>query len=173
MEDKTDLIENNKLKLQSLNSKCISRRLQREFISMYKLYDEIQIEESLTTENFINVIVYELVDNKIVCYKFLIKNNYPFVCPTVFLNNRTYKSFLYGKTKYEDIHLKKIAGLTCLCCRSLTCTDNWSPRHTLTNIIDEIKYYKKIKKGLVLKIITDKIKFKYLIEDIDLFTWVF
>ena len=35
------------------------------------------------------------------------KNNYPFVCPTVFLNNRTYKSFLYGKTKYEDIKAPK------------------------------------------------------------------
>jgi hypothetical protein len=173
MEDKTDLIENNNLKLQSLNSKCISRRLKREFISMYKLYDEILIEESLTSDNVINVIVYELVDNKIVCYKFLIKNNYPFVCPTIFLNNRPYKSFLYGKTKYEDIHLKKFADLNCLCCASLTCLDNWSPRNTLNNIIDEIKYYKKIKRDLVFKIITDVIKFKYLIDDINLASWLF
>ena len=61
MEDKTDLIENNKLKLQSLNSKCISIILQREFISMYKLYDEIQFELSENSNEF-NVIVYEFID---------------------------------------------------------------------------------------------------------------
>ena len=99
MENKTDLIENNNLKLQSLNFKCISRRLKREFISMYKLYDEILIEESLTSDNVINVIVYELVDSKRVCYKFFIKNNYPFVCPAIFLNNRPNKTFLYCKTQ--------------------------------------------------------------------------
>jgi len=172
MENKTDLIENNNLKLELLSSKCVSRRLKREFISMYKLYDKIMIESNQITSAF-NVIVYELIDNKSVCYKFTINHNYPFIAPIVFLNNRTYKTFLCGKTKYEDIHLKKFTGLNCLCCASLTCLDNWSPRHTLTNLIDEIKYYKKIKRDLVFKIITDVIKFKYLIDDIDLASWLF
>ena len=172
MEDKTDLIENNKLKLQSLNSKCISRRLQREFISMYKLYDEIQFELSEISNEF-NVIVYEFIDKKRLCYKFVIGISYPFTAPTIFLNNRPYKSFLFGKTKYEIINLKKLNGIDCFCCDSLTCRDNWSPKHTLTNIIDEIKYYKKIKKDLVLRIIIDIIKRKYLIEDIELCSWLF
>jgi hypothetical protein len=172
MEDKTYLIENNNLKLELLSSKCVSRRLKREFISMYKLYDEIIIESSQNTSD-INVIVYELIDKKKVCYKFVIGRNYPFIAPTVFLNNKTYRSFLFSKTKYEDINFKKLSGIDCLCCASLTCTDNWSPRETLNNIIDEIKYYKKIKKDIVFKIITDIIKRKHLIEDIDLCSWLF
>jgi len=172
MEDKTDLIENNNLKLELLSSKCVSRRLKREFISMYKLYDEIIIESTQITNDF-NVIVYELIDNKRVCYNFIINHNYPFIAPTVFFNNKTYRSFLFSKTKYEAINLKKLNGIDCLCCVSLTCKDNWSPRHTLTNLIDEIKYYKKIKRDLVFRIIVDIIKRKHLIEDIDLCSWLF
>jgi hypothetical protein len=173
MEDKTDLIKNNKSKLQSLNNKCISKRLEREFNSMYKLYDEIIIEESLASVDFVNVIVYELVDNKIVCYKFVINHSYPFICPAVFLNNQPYRNFLVSKTNYEHSNLKKLTGIGCFCCHSLTCTDNWSPRYTLNNIIDEIKHYKKIKKSLFFRIITGIIKRKYLIEDIDLISWLF
>jgi hypothetical protein len=172
MEEKTDLIENNNLKLELLNIKCTSKRLKREFISMYKLYDEVFVE-LIPNSNEFNVIVYEFIDNKRVCYKFVIGINYPFVAPTIFLNYRTYRNFLFNKTSYEAIHLKKLKGINCLCCHSLTCTSNWSPRHTLTNIIDEIKYYKKIKKHLVLKIMMDIIKRKYLIDDIDLASWLF
>ena len=167
MENKTDLM------MRSLACKTsIYRRLQRELTSMSKFYDEFTIEEGKTSGE-INVIIYELIDNKIVCYKFVINQNYPFVCPAVFLNNRPYKSFLYGKTNYEYINLKKNFGIECLCCESLTCNANWSPKETLNNIINEIKHYKKIKKNLVYKIIIDIIKRKYLIEDIDLTSWFF
>lgn len=172
MEDKTDLIENNNLKLEGLNINCASKRLKREFNSMYKLYDEVFIE-LIPNSNEFNVIVYEFIDNKKVCYKFVIGINYPFNAPNIFLNNRTYRNFLFSKTSYEVIHLKKLKGINCICCNSLTCRDNWSPRYTLTDIIDEIKYYKKIKKDLVLKIIMDIIKRKYLIDDIDLSSWFF
>jgi hypothetical protein len=172
MEDKTDLIENNNLKLELLSSKCVSRRLKREFTTMYKLYDAITVELNENSLE-IDVIIYELIDKKKVCYKFVIGRNYPFIAPTVFLNNHTYKKLLASKTKYEVNNLKKLYNIDCLCCVSLTCTNNWSPREMLHNIIDEIKYYKKIKKVLVFKIIADIIKRKYLIEDIDLCSWLF
>jgi len=172
MENNADLIKNNNLKMESLTLKSIYRRLQRDLTSMYKLYDKITVEEGNTSNEF-NVIIYELVDEKIICYKFVIKHNYPFACPAVFLNNRPYKSFLFGKTNYEYINLKKNFGIDCLCCESLTCNENWSPKQTLNSIIDEIKHYKKIKKNLVFKIIIDIIKRKYLIEDVDLTSWLF
>jgi hypothetical protein len=172
MENKINLIKNNNLMMSSFACKSIYTRLQRELTSMSKFYDEIIIEEGKTSGE-INVIIYELIDNKIVCYKFVINQNYPFVCPVVFLNNRPYKSFLFGKTNYEFINLKKNCGIECFCCESLTCSVNWSPKETLNNIINEIKHYKKIKKNLVFKIIIDIIKRKYLIEDIDLTSWLF
>ena len=45
--------------------------------------------------------------------------------------------------------------------------------YILNNLIDEIKYYKNIKKNLVFKIFTKYIKFKYLIEDIDINSFLF
>jgi len=171
MENNTDLIQNNNFILQTVQSKCISKRLNRELISMYKLYDEVNIELNQNS-NEICVNVYEIVDNKKVWYKFAISPNYPFVCPTVFLNNRKYKSLLISKTSYEITHLKKLKGIDCFCCKSLTCSDNWVPSSKLNDIIDEIKYFKKMKKDLILKIFADKIKLKYLVADIDLDAWL-
>ena len=163
------MMEKNNYILDSLtSSKCISRRLKREFISMYDLYQEINVE--LTQKpNEICVNVYDFG----VSYKFIIGVNYPFVCPTVFLNNRNYKQILGSKTNYEITYLKKLTGVDCLCCRSLTCSEKWAPNNKLNDIINEIKYFKKIKRDLVFKILTDKIKDKYLNSDIDLISWLF
>ena len=70
---------------------------------------------------------------------------------------------LFNKTVYEMEHLKQISGKDCLCCSSLTCTHNWSPGYNLNFLINEIKYYKNIKKNLVFKIFIKYIKLKYLI----------
>lgn len=170
MEHNTELIQNNNFILQMVQSKCISKRLNRELISMYKLYDEVNIELNQNS-NEICVNVYEIVDNKKVWYKFAISPNYPFVCPSVFLNNHKYKSLLASKTSYEITYLKKLKGIDCFCCSSLTCSNNWAPSSKLNDIINEIKYFKKMKKDLILKIFADKIKLKYLVADIDLDSW--
>jgi hypothetical protein len=169
MANKNDMMEKNNSILESFTgSKCISRRLKNEFISMYQLYQVINVELTQKS-NEICVNTYDFG----VSYKFVIDVNYPFVCPTVFYNNRNYKQILVSKTNYEITYLKKLTGIDCLCCRSLTCSEKWAPNNKLNDIINEIKYCKKIKRDLVLKIITDKIKDKYLNSDIDLFSFLF
>lgn len=172
MENKTDLIKNNNSNIDLFASNCISKRLKREFINMYNLYDEVIVELS-QKPNILNVVVYEYIDKKRVCYKFDINMNYPFHSPVVFLNNTPYITFLLHKTKYEEKYLKKLNGVDCLCCSSITCHYNWYPKNTLNDVIKEIKYYKKVKKDLVLKILLDKIKLQYLIDDIELEGWLF
>jgi hypothetical protein len=169
MENKLDIIENNNFILDTLSiSKCISRRLKREISIMCQIYQEINVE--LTQKS--NEICVNVHDFGI-SYKFIIGLNYPFVCPTVFLNNRKYKQILTNKTNYEITYLKKLTGVDCLCCNSLTCSEKWAPNNKLNDIINEIKYFKKIKRDLVFKILTDKIKVKYLNSDIDLISWLF
>lgn len=169
MEKKLDIIENNNFILDTLSiSKCISRRLKREFSIMCKLYQKVYVELTQKS-NEICVNVYDFG----ISYKFTIGINYPFVCPTVFLNNHKYKQILANKTNYEITYLKKLTGIDCLCCNSLTCSEKWAPNNNLNDIINEIKYFKKIKRDLVFKIITDKIKEKYLNSDIDLISWLF
>jgi hypothetical protein len=163
MENKLDIIENNNFILDTLSiSKCISRRLKRETSIMCQLYQEINVE--LTQKS--NEICVNVHDFGI-SYKFIIGLNYPFVCPIVFLNNRKYKQILVSKTNYEITYLKKLTGIDCLCCNSLTCSEKWAPNNNLNDIINEIKYFKKIKRDLVFKILTDKIKVKYLNSDIE------
>lgn len=187
MENKTNLIDKNNYNLDLVVSKNIAKRIQRELTAMYKLYDVVTVELSIKSKDCI-ITVHELVYGKINCYKFCINNNYPFSCPTVFLNNQPYLKLLSNLTAYEKqpysnalsnktkckiSNLKNLTGFDCLCCSSITCRNNWSPCCVLTNIIDEIQHFKKIKKNLVLKIFADKIKYKYLIEDIDLDSWLF
>ena len=168
MKNKLDIIENNNFILDTLSiSKCISRRLKREISIMCKLYQEINVELHRPNEICVNVHDFGI------SYKFIIGVNYPFVCPIVFLNNQKYKQILANKTNYEITYLKKLTGVDCLCCNSLTCSEKWAPNNNLNDIINEIKYCKKIKRDLVFKILTDKIKEKYLNSDIDLFSFLF
>jgi hypothetical protein len=105
-------------------------------------------------------------------YKFIINNNYPFLNPNVYVNNIDYKQLLITKHTSEKNNLKKFKGIDCLCCSSLTCHYNWTPAIKLNNIITEIKKFKQIKRDLIYKIIIDKIKIKYLIEYIELYSWI-
>ena len=171
MENNFELIANNNLIIDQLPSKAIARRLKKELEPMYKLYGEIRLE-CVSSSNGICVCVYEIVNSCKLFYKFIINNNYPFHSPEIYVNNIKYTQLLISKTTSEINDLKKFKGINCLCCSSLTCKDNWSPAMKLTNIINEIKYYKQIKRDLVYKIIIDIIKKKYLIDDIELYSWV-
>jgi hypothetical protein len=51
--------------------------------------------------------------------------------------------------------------------------EKWSPLLTLLKIIDEVNLFRTYKKNIVNKIMSDKIKDKYLIADIDIESWLF
>jgi hypothetical protein len=169
MEHNFELINYNKNIIEKYGSKSIGRRLEKELESLYILYEEIILE---IFNNNICVNIYENVNNKKMHYKFIINNNYPFLNPNIYVNNIDYKQLLISKTKSEINNLKKFKGINCLCCASLSCRNNWTPAIKLNNIITEIKKFKQIKRDLIYKLIIDIIKKKYLIDDIELYSWI-
>ena len=74
--------------------------------------------------------------------------------------------------KYREL-LQKMSGLECLCCNNILCKDRWSPSITLIKIINEVNLFRIYKKNIIYKIMADKVKEKYLIQDIDLDSWLF
>ena len=169
---------NNEILLQ-FKAVAFRKRLKNELDRMYANYDQIDVDE--TEKGDAKVTVYKIEkgmtenDDKLQTYGFIITRDYPFRSPVIFFQNRPYIDFLKSRyiSKTEIDVFKKITGLNCFCCSSVNCCDNWSPGITLDKIIVEIQFFKKKKRDIVNKIIADKIKVRFLIDDIDLDSWLF
>ena len=165
------IIQKNEDNLMLVESKVIQKRIKKELQDLYKFYDDIEVT---VKDGKLIVNIGEVIDNKKQKYSFLITKNYPFEPPKIFYQNKTYMNFLKNNyTQKELIILKTISGQECFCCYSYTCRDNWSPAITLRIIIEEIYRIKKIKRNIFDKIYADIIKQKYLVNDIDLDSWLF
>jgi ubiquitin-protein ligase len=106
-------------------------------------------------------------------YSLILDSNYPFRPPKIKINFTTYYEFLKISFLPFSEHLRKIHKINCLCCSTVTCGDNWSPAYTTNHIITEIRRFKGYKRDLINKMFADKIKLKYLIDDINLDCWLF
>lgn len=172
-----DIKESNNLILNNYYTigTAVKRRLKRELESLYLLFNNNVIISNDASKNLLKVTITEIIDNKKQQYDFIINNNYPFVSPKIFYQNRPYLDFLKVNynNKYELALVRKINGRDCFCCQSLNCSENWSPAFTLDKIINEIHRIKQTKRAIINKLLADKIKFRYLIDDIDLDSWLF
>ena len=138
-----------------------------------RILNEIKyIEKNLPTYNIseldnvnnVNSIYIEVItpnDNKLI---FELTNDYPFKQPLSLLcNGENYRysikkmsfriQYLYNNPKemYYDENRKitNLNNISCLCCDSLLCSDNWSPVYTLYNILDEITKHNKLKNQIM------------------------
>jgi ubiquitin-protein ligase len=105
-------------------------------------------------------------------YSITFNNNYPFAPPMVKIDFESYFKFLKLNGYFLGI-LKKIHGIHCLCCSTIICPNIWSPANTSNNIFLEISKYKQFRRDIINKIMADKIKKRFLIDDIDLDCWLF
>jgi ubiquitin-protein ligase len=171
MELKSAIIEHNKnIILTYFLNTSVQRRLINECVQLYDLYENVTVEYS---QNKLFVTILEIINNKQYSYGFQISDNYPFESPKIYYQGKPYITYLkiYGPTMINL--LKQIAGIDCLCCSSYNCKTNWYPVVTMDSIIGEIKQYKEYKSIIIFKILSEKIKNKYLIEDIDIDCWLF
>ena len=145
----------------------IRRRLQKECKEVQNNYDEISVEYS--QESKILVTFIKRGDT----YIFTIPKNYPFESPKMMINGIDQNKLFNLRTKRFITILKYVSGFDCLCCNSYLCRNNWSPAVTLNRVINQIEAYKNYKYFIFLKLISDKIKEKYLNIDIDLDSWLF
>lgn len=169
-----DQIKENNAIIDRLKYNSMKRRLKSELAKMSVQFPNNIVVE-LNDETSVKVSIYEIsADAKIQKYGFIVTSNYPFNPPKIFFQGRPYIDFL--KTSYDTNFrkiFKKIVGQDCFCCHSINCSENWSPAITLSRIIDEVKYIKQKKRDIINKLLADKIKLRYLIDDINLDEWLF
>jgi hypothetical protein len=147
-----------------MNLHIFQTRINNELKLLYKIYTKIDINLS---ENVITI--YELPYK----YAFVVSELYPFVPPKIYYNDILYVDFLKTDFSHFNEILYDIHKLSCLCCNSLICKGIWNVSFTLHDVIVEINKYTKYKRDVIYKIYADKIKSKYLINDINLDQYLF
>ena len=137
------------------------RRIARECSNLYEHFPNVVLS---SISDKIEMVVTEGKEK----YGFIFNNGYPFTAPQIYYNGESYLELLKINDKEEKNVLRKYRNTECLCCDSYYCNDNWSPSLTLKNIIDEIKEIVEFKKTIIHILLAEKIKKKYLIDDIDI-----
>jgi len=137
------------------------KRITRDCESLYEIYPNLVLSNN---SNKIEMIITEGKER----FGFIFNESYPFTPPKIYYNGESYMELLRINDKGERNILRKYRNKECLCCDSYDCYDNWKPLLTLKIIIDEIKENVQLKKTLVHILLADKIKKKYLIDDIDI-----
>jgi ubiquitin-protein ligase len=165
------------IQLANLPNTPMRRRLSYEITNMNNESDnnKLYIQSIYADDDRkVNVtLVDSSIEENMIVYDFVVSDNYPFNPPKIKVNGSDYYNFLSIKSENFRSILKTLYGVSCLCCNSFLCGDRWTPAIRLSGIVVEIRLYRKYKRDILNKYFTDKIKFLYLIDDIDLFSWLF
>ena len=157
---------------ENITSKFIFKRLMRESKDFSERFESLFIKynNNHKYEVYLTDRLYKKYNN----YCFILDQYYPFKPPQLLVDNAEYKKLLFNNTnvKYRELFIK-LFGSICLCCDNVLTNNRWSPGITLIKIINELDIFRKYKKAIIYKIMVDKIKYKYLNNDIDLECWLF
>jgi hypothetical protein len=159
-QENQEIIKNNTIFLQQFRGSKI-KRISRECNNLYKHFPNIVLS---SVSDKIEMVITE-GNSK---YGFIFNNEYPFTAPQIYYNGQSYIELLKINDKEEKNVLRKYRNKDCLCCDSYYCRDNWSPSLSLKIIIDEINEIVEFKKTIIHILLADKIKKKYLNDDIDI-----
>lgn len=149
------------VKEQQLPNGAYIKRITHDCKKLYTHYPNLTI---LNNSGKLEIGVYEDGEK----YSFVFNNGYPFTHPQIYYNDACYLKLLRINSLEEKKIVMKYRKKDCLCCDSYYCSNNWSPALNLNIIVDEIKNIVQFKKTMVEILLADKIKEKYLIDDIDI-----
>ena len=171
-----DIAENKKI----LSNITMNKRILNELSDIIKKYNTNIVTNdksfilNINDYKFNKIIINEVVDeiqqidfiNKNIKISFLLSSFYPFKPPKkIYINGFEYISLL--KFSHKDLrHLG--FNKPCLCCDSLSCTNNWSPPLRLHLLLDEIIKNIALKKFYFYYKFIKIIEKKYLPDDISL-----
>jgi len=164
-------------KLSVIELSCIKRRIKRELMML--ITDGICEESSIviipkavaTATPEYTIGFTHKHDQRY--YEFHLSNNYPFIPPRVTINHHPIRIF---RTIFSDTFNRKLlkyTGIDCFCCKSILCNNNWCPRFTCKDVLDDIDFYRKSIRQIIHRILVDVIKRKYLIDDIPIIEWLY
>jgi len=151
----------------------MGRRVIREYSQLQLIYDNISIDFDDDNNVTIKIQKKSALNDQLNNYHFILTNNYPFHPPKIFVNNKTYISFLTLPSARFTKVFNYINGPKCMCCSSITLNHNWSPSLTMNNVVKEIEIIRQYKYEIVIKLLADNIKRQYLVMDIDLDSYLF
>jgi hypothetical protein len=151
------------------NRHIYEKRILNEVSDIFLNYNNVKLEYSDNRK----IIITSKIKNY--CIEIELEYSYPFIPPTVKIDNISSFEFYKLPTMrmYNIMSDEKISNIICFCCSSFLNKRNWSPCRKMTKIIDEIIYIINLKKKIYFSILIDKIKNKYLINDINLFQYLF
>ena len=158
----------------NITSTCMRKRIIREITDVFESTEEtnIHIEPIQYDEKGLPIITMIDFNQSIYICQFNIPDGYPFRCPKIKVNYMDYNLFLQIRTPAFLRLLRDLTGLNCLCCNSYLCGEKWTPAIRLIHIVREIKIMGLYKRDIINKYFADKIKERYLIDDIDLDSWL-
>jgi ubiquitin-protein ligase len=151
----------------------LRNRIKREVDKLIKMNKCIDDDIKIFKENDIEYLIEfrNLDDNKY--YKFLISNNYPFIPPKIFINEKSIMLNHEIKNLAFKISLKKYTGIECFCCETILCRNNWNPAFTFINVLNDINKFRDARRQIIVRIIIDVIKRKYLLADTNIIEWLY
>lgn len=149
--------------------KRIKREVEQLITSKFCIENQVEIKNIDNGEY--NVIITNLFDKK-TC-EFKMSSNHPFKPPKLFIDNRLIS--FHHKINSENFRnsLIKHTGIDCFCCETILCGNNWSPQFTLKDVICDIYKYRDARHQVIIRIIVDVIKRKYLVDDINIIEWLY
>jgi ubiquitin-protein ligase len=150
----------------------VLKRIKREVDLLVS--SDICIEDEVEINNDNNQYIVSIknpIHNK--NYEFKISNDHPFKPPKLFINNKPINFHHKMSSEKFKYSLIKYTGIDCFCCETILCSNNWSPQFTLKDIIYDINRYFDARHQVVVRIIVDVIKRKYLVDDINIIEWLY
>jgi hypothetical protein len=105
--------------------------------------------------------------------EFKISSYHPFKPPKLFIDKKVINFHHRSNSETFRNSLIKYSGIECFCCETILCNNNWSPQFTLKDIINDIYKYRDARHQVVIRIIIDVIKRKYLIDDVNIVEWLY
>jgi hypothetical protein len=166
---------NNITQIELIKEHCLKNRIKNEYKELTNIYTiNNKYEIFISYDPIISQVMITLIEkNNNNEYTFIVDRKYPFHPPRFHFNNQPYSHYLKLSSQRFTEYLKKFTNKACLCCSSLSCKYNWSPAIKLKMFIDELNIIRQHKRNIVYKILAEKVKDKYLIDDIDLDSFLF
>ena len=138
-----------------------------EFYKCYKLVKISNIQFEISVEKNL-IMSFEKMG---IQYKFHLKN-YPFSAPIIYINNVLLKNYFTISNKHLSI-LKKWKNTECLCCSTCLTSGRWSANISFFQIINELERLFELKNNIYIIELIEIIICKYLIIDINIFSWIY